>query len=147
MLIEKSRLSFRPSAYALTVHEGKVLMTIMRSTGKFTSPGGGVDIGETLEDALKREVMEECGVEVVIERQLFFKERFFYYQPLDKAWQVIMCFFLCRSTKVFEISPEFDPSDKDDESIKPQWVDISSLRAEDFQVCGEEIVKMLQECV
>ena len=101
MLIEKSRLSFRPSAYALTVHEGKVLMTIMRSTGKFTSPGGGVDIGETLEDALKREVMEECGVEVVIERQLFFKERFFYYQPLDKAWQVIMCFFLCRSTKVF----------------------------------------------
>ena len=34
--------------------------------GKWDFPGGGVEFGETLEDALKREIREEFGIEIEI---------------------------------------------------------------------------------
>jgi ADP-ribose pyrophosphatase YjhB (NUDIX family) len=34
------------------------------SQGKWSVPGGLVHLGERIEDALRREVMEECGVAV-----------------------------------------------------------------------------------
>jgi 8-oxo-dGTP diphosphatase len=40
------------------------------SKGMWNIPGGLVEIGETVKDAVKREVMEECGVEIE-PRELF----------------------------------------------------------------------------
>ena len=35
--------------------------------GKWTVPGGVVEVGETLHEAVKREVMEECSIDVEVE--------------------------------------------------------------------------------
>jgi len=40
-LVPVEELRFRPSAYALIVRAGKVLLTRMRSTGAYCLPGGG----------------------------------------------------------------------------------------------------------
>ncbi|MCM1578687.1 MAG: NUDIX domain-containing protein [Ruminococcus sp.] len=47
--------------------EGKILLVKHNRRG-WTLPGGVVENGENLIDALKREVMEETGIEVTVER-------------------------------------------------------------------------------
>ena len=139
--VRKTDLSFRPSVYAIVVHEGKLLMTITRSTGKYALPGGALDIGEPMEVALRRELKEECGIEIEIVKHAFFEETFFYYEPLDKAWQCHLFFFVCRPLS-FNLSDE--RNEVGDESVHPQWVEMKTLKAEQIQVCGEEVLDYIR---
>lgn len=54
----------RPSAYAVAIHDGKILVMIVNGHRYFL-PGGGIDGGETAEQAVVREVKEESGYRVV----------------------------------------------------------------------------------
>ena len=54
---------------ALIVHEGKLLIVkrgVEPAKGKWSIPGGAVELGERIRDALIREVKEECGLDVEI---------------------------------------------------------------------------------
>jgi 8-oxo-dGTP diphosphatase len=55
---------------AVIIEGGKILL-IKRGNepgaGQWTLPGGVVELGESLEDAVRREVSEECGIKVEIE--------------------------------------------------------------------------------
>lgn len=58
---------------AIIVHEGKLLLVkrgVKPAKGKWTIPGGAVELGEGIRDAVIREVKEECGLDVEIERLL-----------------------------------------------------------------------------
>lgn len=57
-----SDISWRPSVYAIVVHDGKILLT--KQHGAYHLPGGRVELGESLEQALFREVQEETGITV-----------------------------------------------------------------------------------
>ena len=51
----------------IVVRNGHVLLARRGkppSQGKWSVPGGAVDVGESLEDAARREIREECGIEV-----------------------------------------------------------------------------------
>lgn len=54
---------------ALVVEDGKILL-VRRATeplkGEWSLPGGVVEVGETLEQAVLREVREETGIETVV---------------------------------------------------------------------------------
>ena len=58
----------RVAVYALVVADGDVLLTRLSATtpspGMWTLPGGGIDHGEPVRDALAREVHEEAGLHV-----------------------------------------------------------------------------------
>lgn len=58
------RGEFFEKARAIIVKDGLVAFVKDLKTNKITIPGGGVDIGETLEQACKREALEESGFEV-----------------------------------------------------------------------------------
>jgi 8-oxo-dGTP diphosphatase len=45
--------------------DGKILSVSRKETGQRSAPGGKVEPGETLYDAMKREVKEETGCEVL----------------------------------------------------------------------------------
>ncbi|KUO42115.1 MAG: hypothetical protein APU95_03895 [Hadesarchaea archaeon YNP_N21] len=56
---------------ALITRDGKVLLIKRRyepGEGKWSIPGGLIELGERAEEAVKREVKEEIGLEVEVER-------------------------------------------------------------------------------
>lgn len=139
--LPKERLRFRLSSYAVIVKDEKVLLLELRSTGKYFLPGGGVELGEKIEDALAREVGEEVGIEVDIIKFLGFKESFFYYDPWDEAYQNISFFYLCEA-KTFDLLD--NNKILDEEVINPRWISIRSLKEDNFQVFGREIIEFLK---
>lgn len=68
---------FRYRAAAIIIENGCVLFAKNELDDYYYSIGGGVHVGETAEDAVKREVLEETGVEYEIERLAFIHENFF----------------------------------------------------------------------
>lgn len=60
-----------PAVAAVIVRDGEILL-VKRGTepskGKWSVPGGSIEWGETLTDALKREINEETGLEIEIIR-------------------------------------------------------------------------------
>ena len=68
---------FRYRAAAIIVEEGCVLFAGNELDDYFYSIGGGVHMGETAEDAVKREVLEETGVPYEVDRLAVIHENFF----------------------------------------------------------------------
>src|SRR6266571_1482135 len=59
---------FRIGVYALIFDEGRVLLAHRRDIDWWNLPGGGMEVGETVDEAMRREVLEETGLEVEVER-------------------------------------------------------------------------------
>ena len=49
------------SVHAVCVHENKIVLSLIRNRG-FNIPGGHIELGESIEDGLHREVFEEAYV-------------------------------------------------------------------------------------
>jgi len=59
---------FRIGVYALIFHEGLVLLAHRRDIDWWNLPGGGMELEETVDEAVCREVREETGLEVEVEQ-------------------------------------------------------------------------------
>jgi 8-oxo-dGTP diphosphatase len=60
------------------VCDGDRVLLVLRgqepSRGKWSIPGGVVELGETVQEAAQREVMEECGLEVEVGQVIAVKD-------------------------------------------------------------------------
>lgn len=61
--VGEDQLRFRPSAYGILIDGDKILLT--RQYDGYEFPGGGIELGETIQDAVKREFFEETGLDAV----------------------------------------------------------------------------------
>lgn len=68
---------FRYRAAAIIIENGCVLFAKNDLDNYYYSIGGGVHLGEKAEDAVRREVLEETGIEYEVERLAFIHENFF----------------------------------------------------------------------
>lgn len=62
----------RNRAVALVIHNDKLLIMHRKNSSEYyTFPGGGIDEGETNEQAAIREIFEETSVVIEIEKQVY----------------------------------------------------------------------------
>ena len=140
--IPAERLTQRASVYGLIVHQGALLLARGIHTGRYVLPGGGIEPGERIEAALKREVREETGLDVRVDQFLGFHEDFFYYDPLDAAFHGFLFYYRCTPlTFTLAVDGEVD----DEDVAQPCWVPLSELTAESFQTHGETTLRLIQD--
>lgn len=75
--MERAGKWFRYRAVGIIIEDGHVLFVKNKEDPYYYSVGGGVHLGETSEDAVRREVLEETGVDYEIDRLVFIHENFF----------------------------------------------------------------------
>lgn len=81
----------RPGAYAVLVRGAQMLTTVQFGVEtEIQLPGGGIDPGEATLPALHREVLEETGWTMRLERKLGVFRRFTF-MPEYKLWAEKLC--------------------------------------------------------
>lgn len=118
---------FRYRAAAIIIEEGCVLFAGNEKEDYFYSIGGGVHMGETSEEAVKREVYEETGVEYEIDRLAFIHENFFKgdgYLLKEKVCHEIAFYYLMKPRGTKELnSNSYTKGIKED----VYWIPIDDL--------------------
>ncbi|WP_105383310.1 NUDIX hydrolase [Neorhizobium alkalisoli] len=125
--------AFQMRIAGLGFRDGHVLVHRAVHEAFWTFPGGRAEIGETSQETLKREMIEELGVEVRVGRLLWSVENFFHYE--DRDWHEFGLYYLMDLPAQFP----FHPTDivhrvADGHELEFKWVPATTaaLRALDI---------------
>ena len=104
---------------ALIVRDHKALMLLRtdrcrNNCGMWTIPGGMAEVSETLEDAARREALEEAGLQIRAIRFLALSDRFF-----DGQHWVSALYFCETDSEPFNKEPHMHS--------KIEWIDLDNL--------------------
>jgi 8-oxo-dGTP pyrophosphatase MutT (NUDIX family) len=123
--VETSKLTWRPSAYGIVIRDGKLLL--LKQTNGYDLPGGGLDLGESLESAVIREVKEESGLEVANPTLIAATSSFYkLHRTEDKFIQALMYYYVCELVGGELSNAGFDEWERE-YAIGPEWVPLEQL--------------------
>jgi mutator protein MutT len=87
------------SVVACVFHKDKVLL-VKRATepgkGLWSAPGGAIELGETINEALKREIREECGIEIEVGKVINIVDRIVRDQKGGIQFHYVIAYLLAR---------------------------------------------------
>src|SRR5688500_10892217 len=95
---------FNLRVYGLLINENNELLVSDEQSGDrtFTKfPGGGVEIGEGLIDALKREFIEECNAEIDVVSHFYTTD--FYEQSSFNDSQIISIYYIVKAVNPLQL--------------------------------------------
>jgi 8-oxo-dGTP diphosphatase len=102
------RYRLRRGVYAVLLRDGEVLLTHQAEPSpEVQLPGGGIDHGEQPIAALHREVFEETGWSIAVQRRLGAYRRFTYMPEYDLWAEKLCAIYLARP--VSRLGPPSEP--------------------------------------
>jgi len=108
---------FEVIARCIVVKDNKVLLCHGKGDDFYYLPGGHVEFGELIEDALKREIIEELGVKTKSMEFLFMLENIFKQKEASRH----------EFNHVFKVELETLDFNITEEHIEFSWHDISEI--------------------
>jgi len=126
---------FNVRVYGLLINEhNQILLADEEVKGyRFTKfPGGGLEFGEGLKDALKREFMEECYTEVEVLEHFYTTD--FYVKSAFNDSQIISIYYKVAPVTALNIALKtemFDFSSAADELLAFRWKSLDELQPGD----------------
>ena len=107
---EKVRYDLRKAARIILFNvEGKIAVLHVKNSNYHKLPGGGVELGEDIETALKREVIEEVGANASIAGEIGITIE---YRDQQHLLQLSYCYYGFVEGEIF--LPSFTEKEKDD---------------------------------
>ncbi|MCK1997587.1 NUDIX hydrolase [Psychrobacillus psychrodurans] len=88
----EGRFNYRVAG--LIMKDNKLLIMQDKGQPYFYVPGGRIKMNEKSEDAVKREIQEELGVEVNVNRMLWINENFFKEVTYEEQFHEVCFFYL-----------------------------------------------------
>lgn len=133
---------FNVRVYGLLInHNNEVLLSDEEHAGVYLTkfPGGGLEYGEGLIEALKREFVEECGLEVEVKDHVYTTD--FFEKSAFNESQIISIYYLVQPTRYYELRTTDLPFDFERGSSSRQsfrWKSVERLRSSDVTFLTEK---------
>lgn len=114
-------------------NQNRVLMQMVQDNPFYCLPGGRVELGESSIEAVRRELEEELGFDVNVEKPLFLLENFFK-RSSGKDVHEIGIFFRVTSSVAPKEDWEIVENDKGIlKTLKYKWATLDGLKNEDLR--------------
>ena len=139
--VEVDQLSFRPSVYAVIVRDGKVLLS--KEWDGYDFPGGGIKLGEKIEDALVREVKEETGFDIAAGQLIACHDNFFKKLFKDQFVHSILLYYTA-TVIGGSASKEFIQESETEYMDLPEWIDLAKIPEIKFYNAVDSIAMIKQ---
>lgn len=97
----------REGVYGIMTNESGKIAIVETSTGYFL-PGGGIEAGETAEECLKREFIEELGIEIKMGKFIGLISYYFKSTTLHIDMESLGNFYNCNYVKTLDVQTEPD---------------------------------------
>ncbi len=139
---------FNVRVYGLLINDQKeILLSDEREYGMdFTKfPGGGVELGEGVIEALHREFMEECGIEIQVLQHFYTTD--FYEKSAFNESQIISIYYIVKSSLPIALDFKTNVFDFDAQSNQSfRWKKIALLNDSDVTFKTDQtVVRLLKE--
>ncbi|MFI5452995.1 NUDIX domain-containing protein [Pedobacter sp. UC225_61] len=141
---------FNVRVYGLLINaQNEVLISDEHEYGQFFSkfPGGGLELGEGLIDALKREFMEECNAEIEVTGHFYTTD--FYEKSSFNDSQVISVYYLVKEVHPLQLSFKTKVFDFDEGIFQSfRWININNLSESDVTFKTDKaVVNLLKKSI
>lgn len=120
---------------AVILYDGKLLCSHKEDVSYDWLPGGRIKLHESSEEALHRELSEELGMDLPIERLLFIHENFFTDHASGQMFHEICFYYLICEDACADLAKRdcFIHTEADGERNVYRWVDLAELCMEDIR--------------
>ena len=128
---EQGRFNYR--VCGMIIHDNKILAMHDQRSPYYYLPGGRVQLGETVEDAVLREIREELEIDAKIVRPLWFNQGFFTEDVSGERFHEICVYFLMdvSHTDLLSRGEQFVLNENDQRHIF-EWLEFDRLKDEYF---------------